>query len=447
MFDAQDDDEDDFNTPYSDGHWEWSDKEKILIFLSNQTRTDEDFQSHTTAVYKNGPVEFSDDLDLLEQQRFRKRYQRKYEGEDDVIILQDIKDVVLFTAPTCILNNTIIKILHLQSCERFIRALILYCQYFLQVSDIMNNRLIEAESKVRTGVSLSVEISYRNNLEDLRLLVAKEYCNFILGAQDYKPFHHMGTDKKSKSLSNKEAFIFESLISIFVQIIWIALGRRAFNTIELEVHRIFKSQCFNLIEHRRKTKNLFKMLHQEKLILLGHCVQHKKKLLAQSPLLNEVGCHRPIDFRLLGLGYVKIDCLTSRQLYLERVLTTSETAFKDKGLTLGIIGLPRSRFDTMLMEVKGVVSTASSASRSSRSFSRTGSLRKSVVAASTASSFQKIFNDIVLPEKTIDKKWLPDSFPLESPSIKTCKQTQRDKWLARQSQLSKKYNFPTKKRQ
>lgn len=74
----------------------------------------------------------------------------------------------------------------------------------------------------------------------------------------------------------------------------------------METHRIFKSEIFNEIEHTLKTGYISKMLPEEQAVLLGPCVRRQdKKLNTRSPLMNEVFCHRTIDYRLLGLGVVQ----------------------------------------------------------------------------------------------------------------------------------------------
>lgn len=69
---------------------------------------------------------------------------------------------------------------------------------------------------------------------------------------------------------------------------------------------MFKSQLFNMIEHKMKTDYIAKMAPYERFVLLGHCVQEKQKLNMLSPLLNEILCHRPMDFRMFALGTVKL---------------------------------------------------------------------------------------------------------------------------------------------
>lgn len=53
--------------------------------------------------------------------------------------------------------------------------------FILQIADEMANRIIELESKVRTPDCDILENEYRDNLADLRLLVAKEYCTMLIG--------------------------------------------------------------------------------------------------------------------------------------------------------------------------------------------------------------------------------------------------------------------------
>lgn len=46
-----------------------------------------------------------------------------------------------------------------------------------------------------------------------------------------KRFHHMGPLKKRQSLSDKDARLFETFLRITIQIVYLALGRRAFHQI------------------------------------------------------------------------------------------------------------------------------------------------------------------------------------------------------------------------
>lgn len=51
----------------------------------------------------------------------------------------------------------------------------------------MNKRIAELSEKVRTEECQLIEAEYRENLEDLRLIAAKEYSNALMGKLSSKP--------------------------------------------------------------------------------------------------------------------------------------------------------------------------------------------------------------------------------------------------------------------
>lgn len=50
------------------------------------------------------------------------------------------------------------------------------------------------------------------------------------GEDEFIKYHHMGK-AKYQSLSNKEASLFETMVRIAIQIVWISLGRKCYNEI------------------------------------------------------------------------------------------------------------------------------------------------------------------------------------------------------------------------
>lgn len=50
-----------------------------------------------------------------------------------------------------------------------------------KIADEMANRILELDTKVRTPQCEIVENEFRDNLSDLRLLVAKEYSTMLIG--------------------------------------------------------------------------------------------------------------------------------------------------------------------------------------------------------------------------------------------------------------------------
>ncbi|CAK1551795.1 unnamed protein product [Leptosia nina] len=417
-----DEDEDYYESLYENGHWAWSDEDGQLHDLPESQKS---YDLLPTSVAN---LEFKDDVDLLEQQRFRKYLQRKTE-EIDFVTLQDVKDIVLFTAPTTILSPSLICLLHNATMERFLRSLILFVQCYLQISDEMSNRTLELEMKVRTENSDKIELKFREDLEDLRLLVAKEYCIIILGEGSLAKYHHMGVNKR-RSLSKKDAVFFETLVRVSIQIVWIAVGRKSYNQIDVEVNRLFKSEIFNSTAHKFKINRYKHMNSRERRVLLGHCLDQGQKLNTRSPLSNEIFCHRDVDFRQFGLGTVKYPGLSRRLLTFEILLTQPEKRLAELGLSLGILGLPRSRFDIMLREIKTSLTGASSSSAFSRhSIAHRASRQSRMSGKSVASAVpEKLYPDLYLPEKSeITTEY--DSFPKGEKSQIICNKGQRSRWL------------------
>lgn len=67
--------------------------------------------------------------------RFKRQFQRQCRpDEKDVVTIQDVKDVALFLANAEDLTPDFIDYVHIPTIDRFIRALIIYFQYYVQVS-------------------------------------------------------------------------------------------------------------------------------------------------------------------------------------------------------------------------------------------------------------------------------------------------------------------------
>ncbi|CAH0628889.1 unnamed protein product [Chrysodeixis includens] len=396
-----------------------------------------DMPQERIAVTIISAVEFREDIDLNEQQRFRKRIQRKFD-EHDVVTLQDIKDVVLYTAPPKIVQPIMINLLHLPATERFLRALIFYCQYFLQTSDLMNQRTLELNTKIRTPESDKTETILLENLEDLRLLVAKEYSNVILGLGEFTKFHHMGASKKSRSLSKRDSLLFETFFRISIQIIWIALGRKSFSQIELEVNRIFKSTVFNSAEHKMSKDNkanLTAMNPNERMVQLGHCMLKRHKVNELSPLMNEVHCNRYINHRMYGLGVIKYPCLSERHRYLEAVLSLPETMLDDEDMSIGILGLPRKNFDILLKQLKSASPTSSSISFHKQS-SKSSNMSK-IPTRKSALLTGPLYREIMIPPRNHAEESMQPclNFPTETIPRRPCDEIQHKKWIKRVQRL------------
>ncbi|XP_047989800.1 protein phosphatase 1 regulatory subunit 36-like isoform X2 [Leguminivora glycinivorella] len=375
---------------YEEGHWIWDENANQIAFVSDRPVVEDEAIAMPTKM-PTGAIEFRDDVDLIEQLRYRRRYQRKLKPEQPDVIT-------------------------------------------VQVSDEMGHRMMELETRVRTPYCDVVEQEFGTNLNDLRALAAKEYCTMLIGGADTKKYHHMGPAKKRRSLSDKDARLFETMLRMCVQIVWLALGRKAFNQIELEVNRLFKSEIFNAVEHTLKTNYVEKMTKEERNVLLGQCLRTEKKLTTKSPMMNEVFCYRDIDYRMMGIGVIKMNQMPLRLKYIYNIVAGPEEKYSTLGVSLGIVGMPRTSFDTMLKPLptaEDAKSKKSLGSMSSGSAKSNSSLKKSGMGCGQ----RKLYADIHLPLKSEHDDAFPPSFPSEPEAPTPCNDVQRRRWLKRLQRL------------
>lgn len=145
-----------------------------------------------------------------------------YDG--NVITIQDIKNLALFTASSKSgggLSTKFIEFLHTSTFDEFLHATIFYIDHFLLTLEFLLIRRDEnlIEGKIRDLYSIEVEKFLSKQLSDRRLLMAREYSKIL-------------TRQGMKFLSpEKDLIFYESLIDFATQCVFIAMHRRAFNTI------------------------------------------------------------------------------------------------------------------------------------------------------------------------------------------------------------------------
>ncbi|XP_077294870.1 uncharacterized protein LOC143917261 [Arctopsyche grandis] len=301
IFDDEDDDNDEDVFIFENGTWIWDTVENRLAF---KAFTDHDKEQSHKQRTPSWMVKFKDEDNVLEQLRFTKKYQRKiHNGEPDVIILQDVKDVVLFTAPISLLNKEVINVLHTQAYDRFVRTLIVYTQYFLRVSKTLKLRIQEGRYKIRLPISDLVEKQWEDNLSDMRVIVAKEYFNFL--------------HENHKSNHETESHFMEMLLRLTVQIIWISLNRTNFNIIDIEINRLVRGEAFNISFHLSKDQWAKSLTEREKITLFGKSFQTK-----------------------LAKNYTFEDFLRSekRMIFMEDYFCALEEEFTKLEINIGILG-------------------------------------------------------------------------------------------------------------
>ncbi|XP_051159509.1 uncharacterized protein LOC127280515 isoform X2 [Leptopilina boulardi] len=292
---------------------------------------------------------FQEALSTNQEIKFRKHFMRKSKSkENDIIYLQDVKNLVLYLTTNRI-SVQFINFFHLPIADCFLRALIIYFQYYLETWEEMMTTRNAIEKKIENPLAHGEQLKRANDLNCLRLILASEYSNLLIGSNYGEYYHHMMIDKKSfiQSQHEKDLRIFETLLAISHQVIWIALQRKFYNLIEIELHRLFRNDSYNIAE--RKNPELMKNIKDnERVELHGPKMRKRRKLLRNSSLPYQL-LNSECDFRLLAL-----DSLTSkdpRVIFFQNALHLEEDKLGELGIKVGILGMPRSNFDHLLLPI------------------------------------------------------------------------------------------------
>ncbi|KAL0120610.1 hypothetical protein PUN28_008353 [Cardiocondyla obscurior] len=284
--------------------------------------------------------------------RFRKCYLRKVApNESDIIILQDIKDLVLFLLITPV-SPQFINFFHLPVVDRFLRALIIYFQRFVEIWEDLVQERAATMKKAPNPLARGHRSRYADEMHTLRCVLGREYVDLLLGCRSGYEYHHMMTRKKrvaTQSQGEKDLRIYEPLISVAHRVVWIALQRKHYTLIELELHRIFRTETYNTAQRQSGSKLIEDMLEDDIRILHGLKTTLKsRKLLRNSPLPHEL-MYGDCDYRLLSLGVVDIDVHHPKVAYLRNALLADEEILFQLKIKAGILGHNRSNYDIMLM--------------------------------------------------------------------------------------------------
>ncbi|KAK1132946.1 hypothetical protein K0M31_014313 [Melipona bicolor] len=349
-----------------DKYFGWDEISNGLILLDTQKTEDEhikkiklqsdiDHQSKVYCPHSYLILNFHETLSQRDKLRFRKYYLRKVSpNEPDVIILQDIKDLVMFLLISPI-SPQFVNFFHLPVVDRFLRAAILYFQYYIITWEELMKERAATMKKAPNPLAQGYRFRYAEEMQNLRCVLGREYADLIVGCQDIVQYHHMTSGKKgapslTQSQGEKDLRIYEVLICMTHRIVWIALERKYFSLIEIELHRLFRTETYNMAEKRNISHTIQDMLPDDIQVLQGHKIQEKRKLLRNSPLIQEL-IYSDSDYRLLSLG-IEDNSNDKRILYLKHALVVEEHKLHELGIKVGILGENRANYDILLMPLE-----------------------------------------------------------------------------------------------
>lgn len=161
---------------YINGQWTWNEEKGKLKFHPHEHVTKRN--SYLLPLIDVG-LNFADYIneDQELEEIFCKVFQRpKLYYDSEVITIQDIKNLVLFTIRSGS-TKELVDFVHTDICDKFLSNLIIYIDYFLLVVEYLLIRRDEIllDGKIRDTYSLQVERFLSKLLSDRRALIAREY--------------------------------------------------------------------------------------------------------------------------------------------------------------------------------------------------------------------------------------------------------------------------------
>lgn len=170
-------------------------------------------------------------MDEIEEDMFLEQFARPdYSKDSDVITIQDIKDVALFTAPPNSFSRNFIKFFHLPTVDEFLNDLIIYFEHFLKLVEFLMIRRDEVQTKILDMRSVRLERMLAEYLVQHRLILAREYSKIVLGYKDTANFHHLA-NKSKQSKTEKDSTFYETFMCFCTRIVWIAMHRKSYAVI------------------------------------------------------------------------------------------------------------------------------------------------------------------------------------------------------------------------
>lgn len=292
---------------------------------------------------------FKTSITDAEQALFNSIFRRPKESRSsDAITIQDIKNIVLFLLKSERLNPKFIDFFHTETVDTFLNDLITYFEYFLKLLEFVVVRRDEMhgpERKARNSDSDRVEQMLSEYMAQYRILLGRSYSKILLGEGDVATFHHMA-NKMHKSYSEQDRHLTELFFACCKQIVWIAMHRRAFDEIDYEFDRLFRSADFQL--NKNRTKICKSLTRFEERLLYGQLQENVPVFQRKSPLVLQLTRIQSSQFKYLMVGDNKYEGNDSRmhKLEYENVMADAQLYMAD--VQHGILGHPKALYDTLL---------------------------------------------------------------------------------------------------
>lgn len=181
---------------FKNGYWKWNENETKLKFIAHEPEMMISKRTEAVMLKASKPptstcktkekkkdfqnenfLRFVNEIDENEEQVFLKFFQRPRGFYDsDVITIQDVKNISLFTLTTTVAVE-FIEFLYTEVFDKFLHAILVYMDQFLKTIEFLLIRRDELNEfkKIRDNYSLDIEKFLSKQLDDRRLLISREY--------------------------------------------------------------------------------------------------------------------------------------------------------------------------------------------------------------------------------------------------------------------------------
>lgn len=330
---------DNFVPKYVNGTWLWDDNQKNLHFDKRAVAVKEHI------ILTNG-FKFLGTINQVEEMIFRQEFQRPDTTHDaDVILIQDIKNLVMFLAPTQIITKDFIQFVNTRTVDALIKSLIMYFEYFLKLVEFILIRRDEVsgeKAQIQSEQSTEIKRILSSHLSQYRLLVARAYSNIVLGQDEMSRYYHIKPIVNISQSIRDKAF-HEGFLAFCTQVIWIAMHRRNYDIIDMEMNRLFRSEHFKLPRYEA-----IQYSKVEASMLYGKNYKRCNYRAQNSPLIQEISNVDNPNLPILWIGERKYRGTDLRiaQLELEYIVPDSQLNLID--VVHGILGHPKRLYNTLL---------------------------------------------------------------------------------------------------
>ncbi|XP_034485641.1 uncharacterized protein LOC117790332 [Drosophila innubila] len=326
---------------YHSGKWSWDAKSDKLHFEPHNDLEDARERYIETNGYK-----FLRSINQEEEMIFRQQFVRSEATFDtDTVVINDVRDLVLYLMPKEFLTMKFLEFMHKPAVHRLLHALIIYFEYFLRLVEfvlIRRDELAGDMAQIQSEQTNEMKRIFSIYLSQYRMLVARNYSVILKGEGDMAQFYHM-KEIVNISATIKDKYFHEQFLAVAIQIVWITMHRRAYNVIEMEMNRLFRSEHFVM-----NRPEYLKFTPAERSLLYGRNNKIVNYRSQASPLIHELKHINDEDLPILWIGERKYRGTDTRivQMELEYIVPGPQLFMID--VAHGVLGHPKILYDTML---------------------------------------------------------------------------------------------------